>query len=161
MLLLSVFISSISISALQSFYFSFSLNVSSDESSLIFFGWFLVNSCWYFLHGLVGDYVPFLLLFLLYIYICLFLPWLLWCFCAPFCLRAAFQHGKLSTTSRTTVFISCSTRPSFLPPTVILASGVNCTVKTLQTAYVKGNQCVRNDYSAGKFGKIEQFLSAF
>lgn len=114
--LVSVFISSISISALQSFVFPFLW-----KSALMRFLWFsCVGFLWAvldILHGLVWDYV-FFSFFFCYLYICLFSR--LDCFdgikhsFASMRLNA-FQHGKLSTTVNSIHFLLHPSCLLFLP----------------------------------------------
>lgn len=129
--LVSVFISSISIPAQQSFLFSVSIR------ALMRFVWFpCVGFLWAvldILHGLVWDCV-FFFCCCCYLYICLFpalIALMVLSTVLPPCSLMFFSMANWALQS--TVFISRSTHPassSFLSPSVLLASGVNCTVKT-------------------------------
>lgn len=122
------------------FSFSFSGRSERDEIPLVCFSflWAVLD----ILHGLVGRPFSFFSnFFFSYLYICCF-PVLI----ALMVLSTVLPPYSLMLFSmanwapQPTVLISRSTHPdfsSFLTLSVLLASGVNCTVKTLQSMCVK------------------------
>lgn len=152
--LVSVFISSISISAQQSFLFPF-----LRESALMRFVWF---SCVGFLWAVLDILHGLVFFFLCYLYICLF-PALIIALMVLSTVLPPYSLMLFSMANwapQSTVFISRSTHPassSFLSPSVLLASGVNCTVKLSKLHMGKWKW---NQYMSQKLSKWV-ILSAF
>lgn len=113
------------------FSFSFSIRVSSDEICLIFL---VLVSCEQFLIFCMA-WSSFLSFFFCYLYICLFpalIALMVLSTVLPPCSLMLFSMANWAPQS--IAFISRSTHPassSFLSPSALLASGVNCTVRTI------------------------------